>query len=107
MLRRRFCCSGTQQGLEPSPTWARTSWTSTRKLTEGEITCDLIGILTKAASKEAGRVHPKAMSVILIDPEEWETWLRAPWAEAAPRQRPLPDGALPLVARRDKQEGAS
>lgn len=84
-----------------------TSWTSTRKLAEGEITCDLFGFLTTDANKEVGLVHPKAMPVILIEPEEWETWLRAPWAEAAPLQRPLPDGALTLVARGEKQDGDS
>ncbi len=85
--------------------WTR--WTSTRKLAEGEITCDLFGFLTTEANKEVGRVHPKAMPVILTELEEWETWLRAPWAEAAPLQRPLADGALTLVARGEKQDGAS
>ena len=35
-----------------------TSWTSTRKLAEGEITCDLYGILTTGPNAEIGAVHP-------------------------------------------------
>jgi putative SOS response-associated peptidase YedK len=39
------------------------------------------------------------MPAILTLPEEWETWLTAPWTEARTLQRPLPDGALRIVAR--------
>jgi hypothetical protein len=53
-------------------------------LTEGEITCDLFGFLTTEANKEVGRVHPKAMPVILTEPEEWETWLQAMGRGGAP-----------------------
>ena len=49
-------------------------------------------------------MHPKAMPVILTEPGEWETWLAAPWAEAKTLQRPLPDGALTVVRRGDRQD---
>jgi putative SOS response-associated peptidase YedK len=42
-----------------------TSWTSTRKVAEGEVTCDLYGFLTTEPKREVGALHPKAMPVIL------------------------------------------
>jgi len=47
------------------------------------------------------------MPVILTDPEEIEAWLSAPMAEALKLQRPLPDGALRIVARGARQDGPS
>lgn len=82
-----------------------TSWTSTRKLAEGEITCDLFAFLTTQTNAEVGAIHPKAMPVILSEANDFETWLSAPWREAAELQRPLPDGALKIVARGAKQDG--
>ena len=83
--------------------WTR--WTSVRRVAEGEVTCDLFGFLTCDANAEVAAVHPKAMPVILTEPAEVETWLSAPWLEAVALQRPLPDGALHVVARGEKQDG--
>jgi putative SOS response-associated peptidase YedK len=84
--------------------WTR--WTSVRKVAEGEITCDLFAFLTTEPNAEVGAIHPKAMPVILTQEDEREIWLRAPWPEAARLARPLPDGALTIVARGSKQDGA-
>jgi putative SOS response-associated peptidase YedK len=83
--------------------WTR--WTSVRKIREGEVTADLYGFLTTEPNAEVGGVHPQAMPAILTTPEECETWLRAPWPEASVLQRPLPDGALKIVLRGEKQDG--
>ena len=72
---------------------------------EGETTNDIFGFLTINPNAEVGAIHPKAMPVILRTPEEWETWLNAPWPEASALQRPLPDGTLQVVAHGEKQDG--
>ena len=69
-------------------------WTSTRKLAEGPVTADLFAFLTTEPNGVVAPLHPKAMPVILSEPDEWQTWLTAPWAEAAALQRPLADGLL-------------
>ena len=81
-----------------------TSWTCTRKLAEGEVTCELFAFLTTEPNAEVGATHPKAMPVILTEPAECDAWLAAPWAEAAALQRPLPDGSLRIVAHGEKQD---
>jgi putative SOS response-associated peptidase YedK len=82
--------------------WTR--WTSVRKVKEGETTNDLFAFLTTDANAEVGAIHPKAMPVILTRPEEVRVWLSAPAGEALALQRPLPDGALQIVARGEKKD---
>ena len=82
--------------------WTR--WTSVRKKAEGKITCDVFGFLTCEPNAEVGKVHPKAMPVILTTPDEWRAWLSAPADDALKLQRPLPDGTLRIVAAGEKED---
>ncbi len=75
-----------------------------RKLKEGEVAADLFGFLTTEPNAEVGAVHPKAMPVILTTPEEGDAQMSAPPGEALALQRPLPDGALIMVARGKKHD---
>ena len=82
-----------------------TNWTSVRKVKEGETTNDLFGFLTTEPNDDVGPIHPKAMPVILTEPEEIETWLTAPVEEALELQRPLGAGMLKIVAKGGKKDG--
>ncbi|WP_424813589.1 SOS response-associated peptidase [Roseococcus sp. YIM B11640] len=79
-------------------------WTSTRKVKTGPETIDLFAFLTCQPNDEVGAIHPKAMPVILTDAEQFEYWMTAPAADALLLQRPLPDGALRIVARGGRQD---
>ena len=85
--------------------WTR--WTSVRKVKEGETTNDIFAFLTINPNADIEAFHPKAMPVILRTPEEVETWLTAPAAEALKLQRPLPDGTLRIVAHGTKEDGGA
>jgi putative SOS response-associated peptidase YedK len=82
------------------------SWTSVRKVKEGETTNDLYGFFTTDPNTEVATIHPKAMPVILRTTDEIETWLTAPPDEAMKLQRPLRDGLLVVVAKGPKEDEA-
>jgi putative SOS response-associated peptidase YedK len=79
-------------------------WHGRRKASEEPADHLLFSFLTTEANAEVGAVHPKAMPVILRTPEDIETWLAAPAADVARLQRPLPDGALQVVARGPRED---
>jgi putative SOS response-associated peptidase YedK len=83
-----------------------TNWTSVRKVKEGETTSDLFGFLTTEPNKEIQPIHPKAMPVILTTSEEVEIWMTASADETLKLRRPLPDGALAIVAKGVKEDPA-
>jgi putative SOS response-associated peptidase YedK len=63
----------------------------------------MFGFLTTDANAEVGAIHLKAMPVILMQSDRVEAWLTLPVIEALQMQKRLPDGALKIVARRERR----
>ncbi len=80
-------------------------WVGARGKVEG--VHEMFAFLTTIANAEVAPIHPKAMPVILTTPEECDAWLTATIADALALQRPLPDGALSVVARGAKKDEAA
>ncbi|WP_312526611.1 SOS response-associated peptidase family protein [Paracoccus sp. (in: a-proteobacteria)] len=103
----RFC----EPGADHTPVWLALrderpmffagiqtqGWVSVRKVKDGETTDDLFAILTCPPNAEVAAIHPKAMPVILTEPDEWKAWLSLEWDQARLLQRPLRDGSLRMV----------
>ncbi len=66
---------------------------------------ELYGFLTTEANAVVAPIHPKAMPVILTTPEEADHWLESDTPAALTLQRPLPDDALHIVAKGEKDDG--
>jgi putative SOS response-associated peptidase YedK len=71
---------------------------------KGKSPRDVFGFLTCQPNAEVGKVHPKAMPVILTTAEEYDVWMHALWNEAKALQRSLPDGSLRIVATGERQD---
>lgn len=68
-----------------------------RKLADGETRDDPFGFLTTEANREVGAIHPKAMPVILTQPDELDVWMSAPVSAALRLQKSLLDAMLACV----------
>jgi putative SOS response-associated peptidase YedK len=87
--------------------WA--SWRGLRgpKSPQVEGEHQLFGFLTTEANAIVAPIHPKAMPVILTTPDEFERWLEVDTVDAMTLQRPLPDCALKIVAKGEKEDPPS
>ena len=67
----------------------------------------LFGFLTTEANATVAPIHQKAMLVLLTTPDEFDRWLEQDTLDALALQRPLPDDALRIVAKGEKEDGVA
>lgn len=84
----------------------RTTWASPERLREREVNCDQFAVVASAPSADLAALEVQSMPVILRNRSEVDLWLSAPTSTALALQRPLPDGALAVVARGARQDAA-
>jgi putative SOS response-associated peptidase YedK len=60
--------------------------------------------ITRIVGTIVALIHPKAMPVILTTPAECDRWLEADTSDALALRRPLPDDALHIVAKGEKED---
>jgi putative SOS response-associated peptidase YedK len=86
-----------------------TSWRGVRGLKSAPVQGmhELFGFLTTEANAIVAPIHPKAMPVILTSTAEVDHWLEADAPDALALQRPLPENALSIVARGEKEDAPS
>ena len=82
-------------------TWTRVRGTKANPVEDEHalysfLTCDPNGVV--------GPIHPKAMPVLLTTPDEMDTWMEAPLEIARELQRPLPDSAMLIVSKGNRQD---
>ena len=68
---------------------------------------ELFGFLTTEANAVIAPIHPKAMPVILTKPEEVDQWLEVDIMDSLALPRPLPDNALRIVAKGEREDGVA
>jgi putative SOS response-associated peptidase YedK len=64
----------------------------------------LFGFQTTEANAVVAPIHPKAMPVILTTLAAADRWLEADTPDALALQQPLPDDALRIVAKGEKED---
>jgi putative SOS response-associated peptidase YedK len=101
------CAKRGQAPLRFAGLWTRWHGTRGTKSAPVEGEHELFGFLTTEANAIVAPIHPKAMPVVLTTPEEVDLWLEGETIAALKLQRPLPDGALRIVARGEKEDRAA